>query len=411
MAEKKRFDYIDAAKGLAVLLVIFGHTFRESMRADLAWCDVSYVVVYRFHVSLLFLLSGLGFGLAAQRYREQPPLEFLRRKARSLLLPWLSYSVLMYIIFALIWALPPLRGMLAGSAYELISPARYLLDMLKNENPYCFHVWSLQTLFLFTLLTYACERYLPPRVSRAVRLALVFIIPLLYDLFCHDWVWAGKAFMQKAMFFLVGTLIPERAIREHARALSVGGIGCGAVMLLLLFPPYGIDLYASRTTAIPAMYLENAAILGLCLGITAVLSPLCGRAERQGAELQNSERQSVAEQHGAVEHGAEQRCSGGQSTERRGASAARVPCVLRLAAFGRQTMPYYLYHQPFCCAFLGLVLYEKLGVPAPAVVAACMAAGLLVPYLILRLLGGTRLGAAVERMGLPTGSARRCKMS
>ncbi len=375
MAEKKRFDYIDAAKGLAVLLVIFGHTFRESMRADLAWCDVSYIVVYRFHVSLLFLLSGLGFGLAAQRYREQSPLEFLRRKARSLLLPWLSYSVLMYIIFALIWALPPLRGMLAGSAYELISPARYLLDMLKNENPYCFHVWYLQTLFLFTLLTYACERYLPPRVSRAVRLALVFIIPLLYDLFCHDWVWAGKAFMQKAMFFLVGTLIPERAIREHARALSVGGIGCGAVMLLLLFPPYGVDLYASRTTAIPAMYLENAAILGLCLGITAVLSPLCGRAERQSA------------------------------------SASRVPCVLRLAAFGRQTMPYYLYHQPFCCAFLGLVLYEKLGVPAPAVVAACMAAGLLVPYLILRLLGGTRLGAAVERMGLPTGSARHCKMS
>lgn len=375
MAEKKRFDYIDAAKGLAVLLVIFGHTFRESMRADLAWCDVSYIVVYRFHVSLLFLLSGLGFGLAAQRYREQSPLEFLRRKARSLLLPWLSYSVLMYIIFALIWALPPLRGMLAGSAYELISPARYLLDMLKNENPYCFHVWYLQTLFLFTLLTYACERYLPPRVSRAVRLALVFIIPLLYDLFCHDWVWAGKAFMQKAMFFLVGTLIPERAIREHARALSVGGIGCGAVMLLLLFPPYGVDLYASRTTAIPAMYLENAAILGLCLGITAVLSPLCGRAERQSA------------------------------------SASRVPCVLRLAAFGRQTMPYYLYHQPFCCAFLGLVLYEKLGVPAPAVVAACMAAGLLVPYLILRLLGGTRLGAAVERMGLPTGPARRCKMS
>lgn len=375
MAEKKRFDYIDAAKGLAVLLVIFGHTFRESMRADLAWCDVSYIVVYRFHVSLLFLLSGLGFGLAAQRYREQSPLEFLRRKARSLLLPWLSYSVLMYIIFALIWALPPLRGMLAGSAYELISPARYLLDMLKNENPYCFHVWYLQTLFLFTLLTYACERYLPPRVSRAVRLALVFIIPLLYDLFCHDWAWAGKAFMQKAMFFLVGTLIPERAIREHARALSVGGIGCGAVMLLLLFPPNGVDLYASSTTAIPAMYLENAAILGLCLGITAVLSPLCGRAERQSA------------------------------------SASRVPCVLRLAAFGRQTMPYYLYHQPFCCAFLGLVLYEKLGVPAPAVVAACMAAGLLVPYLILRLLGGTRLGAAVERMGLPTGSARRCKMS
>lgn len=143
MAEKKRLSYIDAAKGLAVLLVIFGHTFRESMRADFVWCDVSYVIVYRFHVSLLFLLSGLGYGLAAQRYREQTPGEFLRRKARSLLLPWLSYSVLMYLVFALIWAVLPLRGMLSGSAYALISPGRYLLDMLGNENPYCFHVWYL----------------------------------------------------------------------------------------------------------------------------------------------------------------------------------------------------------------------------------------------------------------------------
>lgn len=70
-------------------------------------------------------------------------------------------------------------------------------------------------------------------------------------------------------------------------------------------------------------------------------------------------------------------------------------------------MPYYLYHQPFCCAFLGLLLYEKLGVPAPAVVIICMAAGLTVPYLLIRLLGGTRIGAAAERIGLPMGASRR----
>ena len=166
-----------------MLLVIFGHTFRESMRADFVWCDVSYVIVYRFHVSLLFLLSGLGYGFAAQRYREQAPGEFLRRKARSLLLPWLSYSVLMYLVFALIWAALPLRGMLSGSAYALISPGRYLLDMLGNENPYCFHVWYLQTLFLLTAAVYFCDRLLSPRTSRAVRITAVLLIPLLYELF------------------------------------------------------------------------------------------------------------------------------------------------------------------------------------------------------------------------------------
>ena len=34
----RRFHYVDAARGIAVLLVIYGHTFRESMRAAYAWC-------------------------------------------------------------------------------------------------------------------------------------------------------------------------------------------------------------------------------------------------------------------------------------------------------------------------------------------------------------------------------------
>ena len=64
----RRFHYVDAARGIAVLLVIYGHTFRESMRAAYAWCDFSYALVYRFHVSLLFLLSGMGCTLTAQKY-------------------------------------------------------------------------------------------------------------------------------------------------------------------------------------------------------------------------------------------------------------------------------------------------------------------------------------------------------
>ena len=37
----RRFHYVDAARGIAVLLVIYGHTFRESMRGaifPMHWC-------------------------------------------------------------------------------------------------------------------------------------------------------------------------------------------------------------------------------------------------------------------------------------------------------------------------------------------------------------------------------------
>ena len=56
----KRLDHIDIAKAIGLLLVIYGHTFRMSMRAAHPWCAFSYTFVYRFHVPLLFLLSGMG---------------------------------------------------------------------------------------------------------------------------------------------------------------------------------------------------------------------------------------------------------------------------------------------------------------------------------------------------------------
>ena len=77
----RRFHYVDAARGIAVLLVIYGHTFRESMRAAYAWCDFSYTLVYRFHVSLLFLLSGFGYALTLEKNKTLTEWRYLGSKS------------------------------------------------------------------------------------------------------------------------------------------------------------------------------------------------------------------------------------------------------------------------------------------------------------------------------------------
>ena len=79
----RRFHYVDAARGIAVLLVIYGHTFRESMRAAYAWCDFSYALVYRFHVSLLFLLSGFGYALTLEKNKTLTEWRYLGKKSKS----------------------------------------------------------------------------------------------------------------------------------------------------------------------------------------------------------------------------------------------------------------------------------------------------------------------------------------
>ena len=346
-----RLDSIDAAKGIGVLLVIYGHTFRESMRTAYAWCDLSYIFVYRFHVPLLFLLSGMGYALTAQKNQQLSSGQFLRKKARSLLLPWCSYALLIYTVFALVQLLGPVRSLLAGSSYALVSPVQYAVLLLRNENPYSFHLWYLQTLFLFTAVTGLLDHFLPPRTARRAQLALLVLAPGFYALFCQNWVWTFKGFFQQYAYFLAGVLLPREKAERHPKALVCTGI-CGVAFLLWELLCLPGTLYAAVPIQFVVTYANALAVIGFNLGIWAM-------------------------------------------------------CVLlqqylhRLARFGRNSMLFYLYHQPFCCAVPGMLLYDKLHLPAVSVVVLCAGLSLAVPYLIHRIVGLLRLQPVLQRLGLP----------
>ena len=115
----RRLDHIDIAKAIGLLLVIYGHTFRMSMRAVHPWCAFSYTFVYRFHVPLLYFLSGMGCTLTAQKNRSLSARQFLHKKVHSLLLPWGVYSAFLYLLFYLANLLPPVRALLTSSTYRL----------------------------------------------------------------------------------------------------------------------------------------------------------------------------------------------------------------------------------------------------------------------------------------------------
>ena len=349
--KEKRFHYVDAARGIAVLLVIYGHTFRESMRADYAWCDFSYVLVYRFHVSLLFLLSGFGYALTLEKNKTLTAGQYFGKKAKTLLLPWLSYSILIYVIFVAAQLFAPCRALLENTAYQRISPAKYLAAMLKNENPYSFHLWYLQTLFLFTAVTFWKDRLLSKKYARRAVMLLILVLPAFYTLFCREWVWVFKGFFQKYLFFLIGTLLMREKIEKKAGILAAVGACCSAVMVLeICFLP--VEIYDNPYIDLMMSYVDNAIVTGVCLGIL-------------------------------------------------GSCILLNPYLGRLAKFGRNTMLYYLYHQPFCCALLGMILYEKLHIPAAGTVAACMVSAIVLPWLLGKLIRLCRLEGMFKKFGLP----------
>ena len=347
----KRLDHIDIAKAIGLLLVIYGHTFRMSMRAAHPWCAFSYTFVYRFHVPLLFLLSGMGCTLTAQKNRSLSARQFVCKKAHSLLLPWGIYSGFLYALFCMANLVPPVQALLSGSAYQLKQPAEYLWLMLCNENPYGFHLWYLPTLFWFSLTAWLLDKALSPAAARAAKLVLVVALPACYQLLFTEWFWAVKSYFQQGAFFFLGCVLPRETAEQHAKPLALFGALCGLwVVWGLLSPtvvwPDGLLAEAVRT------WVDYFAVSGFCVGIWAA-------------------------------------------------------CVLLqkplrpLVPLGKNSMLFYLYHQPFCCAVPGLVLYEKLGVSAGGTVLLCFAASLVLPYLFCWLAGRLHLRPLLRRLGLP----------
>ena len=79
----KRDQRLDIMKGIGILLVVFAHVFHKSG------------IIYQFHMPLFFILSG-----AAMTYSESG--FSLKKKAKSLLVPYIVFSLICFVYWALI---------------------------------------------------------------------------------------------------------------------------------------------------------------------------------------------------------------------------------------------------------------------------------------------------------------------
>ena len=86
MANTDRVNYIDLAKGLGMLTIIWGHIHS----------GLSNTIVYAFHIPLFFFLSGLVF--SPGRYDNFGV--FLKRRWKGLLFPYLIFSFVTWLVWA-----------------------------------------------------------------------------------------------------------------------------------------------------------------------------------------------------------------------------------------------------------------------------------------------------------------------
>src|SRR6266511_3040172 len=93
-AQQGRIDWVDAAKGFGIILVVVGHAIRGLLEARILTetASVQYVDtwIYSFHMPLFFFLTGLFIARSAEK-KTLP--HFIFDKVATLAYPYFVWSI------------------------------------------------------------------------------------------------------------------------------------------------------------------------------------------------------------------------------------------------------------------------------------------------------------------------------
>ena len=152
----KRLNYIDNAKGLAILLMLFAHTMVNS--------NYLHTWIFSFHMPIFFIISGILFERKYQGNVDTKLLIiFLNKRAFQLGVPYFSFGILLAVFYTLLELL--------GNSPVQFSTYFFHLITLKGIDS----LWFIPCFFLAELIIHVLFM-IPKRAGKAVRLSLCLLI-------------------------------------------------------------------------------------------------------------------------------------------------------------------------------------------------------------------------------------------
>ena len=205
---KKKYIYIDVAKGIGMFFVIWGHIILHGP---------IYNFIYSFHMPLFFFLSGLLF--TASKYKTIR--EFVKRRIKTLIIPYLIFSFITYFYWVLV------ERSISGNEEPIWKP---LIEIFisQGSSGYMIHnipMWFVLCLFLVEILYYFLYK-----VSRDNKIKLYVIVAILTTLgylmtmknsfFDFSTLfWSADIALVALPFYTIGNLISEKNGKEKIEEL------------------------------------------------------------------------------------------------------------------------------------------------------------------------------------------------
>ena len=216
-----RVDYIDVAKGIGIMLVVWAH---------ILIVGPSHQLIYAFHMPLFFFISGLLFN----KSKYDGIGTFIRKRAVRLLIPYFIYSVATWTVWA---CFRYVRG------DEVDSYWMPLLQTFIAQGSGAFIVhnsalWFVPCLFAVEIIFYClcCVGRVTALVSSFVIAGIGCLLAYIYgDSYLMTLPWNLDAAIYALPFYAVAHMIREKVGLVKVQEYIGGHKGMLLVLMLLLF--------------------------------------------------------------------------------------------------------------------------------------------------------------------------------
>lgn len=216
-SEKQRLAWADQAKGIGIIAVVVAHT-----ALDFTWWGV---FINSFHMPLFFFLSGVFFSM------NRPAPDHIRRKARSLLLPYFVFAGLSYLYFLARYHFG------TASYYEDLNVWQVFAGIFYSAGTrewmdFNLPLWFLTCLFVTEMLFFALRRRIRTKAALAAALGIFAVAGYLDGLYNPVKLpWGIDVALTAVVFFGAGHLLKD-AVRRLLAQPTLVRLALGVLFLL-----------------------------------------------------------------------------------------------------------------------------------------------------------------------------------
>lgn len=228
-----RIDWIDAAKGIGILLVMFGH----------CWLSAEYTYwLTAFHMPLFFILSGYTFST------KRPFTDFLHAKAKTLLIPYAAFALFYTVFYTLL-------SRTHGGGFDPVNELR--LFLLQQRHTY---LWFLPVLYLTNVFTYLLTKCLSGIKLVGGGIMMLIVFHALSSFGCVNLIWNLDLVPLCSFFMICGMLYKRYGADLHIESsrLFVAAIVLVAISAStsnLLLTNSKVDMWGNSYGYFPLFYI------------------------------------------------------------------------------------------------------------------------------------------------------------